>query len=108
MILGTAASNSITKDSGVLILDDAISDRNTATPKLIGTPTAIAKAEVISVPIMYGKAPYDSLPSTEFQSVPVKKPKPSRENIFIEPFPTAIATSASMNKVKPAAPMTML
>lgn len=108
MILGTAASNSITKDSGVLILDDAISDRNTATPKLIGTPIAIAKAELISVPIMYGKAPYDSLPSTEFQSVPVKKPKPSRENIFIEPFPTAIATSASMNKVKPAAPMTIL
>ena len=82
MILGTAANNSITKDNGVLIFEEAISDRNTAIPKLIGTPIATAIPELIRVPMIYGKAPNDSRPSTEFQFVPVKNLIPSKENIF--------------------------
>jgi len=81
-MLGTAANNSITKDNGVLIFEEAISDRNIAIPKLIGTPIATAIPALIRVPMMYGKAPNDSRPSTEFQFVPEKNLIPSKENIF--------------------------
>jgi hypothetical protein len=89
IMLGTAANNSITKDNGVLILGEDSSERNIAIPKLIGTPIAMAIAEVTKVPTMYGSAPKDSRPSTGFQFVPVKKLIPSNENIFTEPLPTA-------------------
>jgi hypothetical protein len=72
---------------------------NTAIPKLIGTPIIIAIAELIKVPMIYGRAPYDSRPSTGFQSVPVRKPKPSNENISLDPSPTENATTTNMNKV---------
>ena len=65
----------------------------------IGTPIARATAELISVPMIYGKAPNDSRPSTEFQSVLVKNLKPSKENIFSEPFPTAYNIRASIKRV---------
>ena len=108
-MLGTAANNSIIKDNGVLIfdrmVDEDISERNIAIPKLIGTPIARATAELISVPMIYGKAPNDSRPSTEFQSVLVKNFKPSMENIFSEPFPTAYVIRASIKRVYAAAPI---
>jgi hypothetical protein len=72
MMLGTAASNSMMKDSGVDNLDGAISERKMAIPRLMGTPIAIAIAEVIKVPIIYGSAPKASRPYTAFQSVLVK------------------------------------
>ena len=108
-MLGTAANNSIIKDNGPLIfdriLDEDISERNIAIPKLTGTPIARATAELISVPMMYGKAPKDSRPSTEFQSVLVKNLKPSKENIFSEPLPTAYNIRASIKRVYAAAPI---
>jgi hypothetical protein len=65
------------KDNKVFNFVPAISDKNIAIPKLIGTPIAIAIPEQTKVPIMYGKAPNDSLPGTAFQSVLVKKFNPS-------------------------------
>jgi hypothetical protein len=73
IILGTAAKSSIINDKEVFNFVPAISDRNIAIPKLIGTPIAIAIPEQTKVPIIYGKAPNDSLPGTAFQSVLVKK-----------------------------------
>ncbi|MFL6494111.1 MAG: hypothetical protein ACJ70N_04840, partial [Nitrososphaera sp.] len=55
----------------------AISEMNTAIPKLIGTPIAIAMAELKSVPTTYGSAPYASLPTTGFQLVSKRKFIPS-------------------------------
>ena len=108
-MLGTAANNSITKDNGVLIFDkifdEDISVRNIAIPRLIGTPIARATAELSSVPMIYGKAPNDSRPSTEFQLVPVKNLKPSMENIFSDPFPTAYNIRASIKRVYGGAPI---
>jgi len=108
-MLGTAANNSITKDNGALIFDrifdEDISERNIAIPKLSGTPIARATAELISVPMIYGKAPKDSRPSTEFQAVLVKNLKPSNENIFSEPLPTVYNIRASIKRVYAAAPI---
>lgn len=73
IILWTAANNSITKDNGVLIFGEDNSEPNIAIPKLTGTPMTIAIAGLTKAPIIYGKAPNDSRPSTEFQLVPVKK-----------------------------------
>src|SRR4029079_12347548 len=99
-MLGTAASNSITKDNGELNLDGAISARKNAMPKLIGTPISNAIPELINVPIIYGNAPYDSRPSTAFQLVPVTNPiNPSCEKIFADPTPTENTTITIMNKV---------
>ena len=50
MIDGMPASNSIAVPSGRLSHAGHISVRNTAMPKLIGTPTSSAIAEVASVP----------------------------------------------------------
>ena len=87
-------------DNGVLIFAGAISEEKMAMPRLTGPPIAMAKAELISVPIIYGNAPYDSRPSTEFQSVPVKKPKkPSFRNMSLDPLPTEKTTSAIISKV---------
>jgi hypothetical protein len=72
---------------------------NTAIPKLIGTPIAIAMAELTSVPTMYGSAPYDSLPSTGFHSVLKRNPIPSSEKMGIEPWTTEVATSTSIKRV---------
>ncbi len=66
-MLGTAARSSVTKDRGVPIRGGAISDIKIAIAKLIGTPMAIAIAELSRVPIMNGKAPKASRPSTAFQ-----------------------------------------
>ena len=52
IILGTAANNSIIKDNGTLTFGGAISERNMAIPRLIGTPIATAKAELIKVPMI--------------------------------------------------------
>ena len=73
IILWTAANNSITKDNGVLIFGEDNSEPNIAIPKLTGPPMTIAIAGLTKAPIIYGKAPNDSRPSTEFQLVPVKK-----------------------------------
>ena len=83
----------------VPILGGAISETNTAIPKLIGTPIAIAMAELTRVPTMYGSAPYDSLPSTGFQSVLNKNRIPSREKMGVEPWTTETATSTNMRTV---------
>jgi len=80
-----AASNSITNDAGVPIRLGAISDTNAAIPRLIGTAIAIAIEAQANVPIIYGRAPKDSRPSTGFQSVPIKNCKPSEDNIGIDP-----------------------
>ena len=66
-MLGTAARSSVIKDNGVPMRGGAISEMKMAIAKLIGTPMAIAIAELKRVHIMYGKAPNDSLPSTAFQ-----------------------------------------
>ncbi len=77
MILGTAAKSSIMKDKEVFNFEPAISARNIAIPNFIGTPIAIAIPEETNVPMIYGKAPNDSLPGTAFQSVLFKKFNPS-------------------------------
>src|SRR5438132_223631 len=51
MMLGTAASNSITNDNGVASLPGEISEIKVAIPKLIGTPIAMAIPELTRVPI---------------------------------------------------------
>jgi hypothetical protein len=56
-------------------------------------------AELTSVPTMYGSAPYASLPSTGFQSVPKRNPIPSNEKMGIEPSITEAATSTSIKRV---------
>ena len=100
MILGTAANNSITNDMGAAKRGGDISDTNVAIPKLIGTPITIAIAELARVPIMYGKAPKDSLPSTAFQSVPVRNPiTPSYEKISMDPRNTENATRDTIRTV---------
>lgn len=98
-MLGTAASNSITKDNDVDSFDGAISVKNMAMPKLIGTPIAIAIPELTKVPIIYGNAPNDSRPSTAFQSLPVKKKNPSCEKIASEPSLTVKITKPKMKRV---------
>src|SRR5918992_1409535 len=105
-MLGIAASISTMKPMGVPNLGGDISEMNTAIPKLIGTPIAIAMAELTRVPTMYGSAPYDSLPSTGFQSVPKRNPIPSKEKMGTEPWTTEAATSTSIKRVYPAAPIT--
>lgn len=51
-MLGTAASNSTTKDRGAESLPGEISERKTAIPMLTGTPIAIAIADVTNVPMI--------------------------------------------------------
>lgn len=98
-MLGIAASISIMKPIGVPNLGGDISEMNTAIPKLMGTPIAIAMAELTRVPTTYGSAPYDSLPSTGFQSVLKRNLIPSYENMGIEPWATEAATSTNINRV---------
>lgn len=98
-MLGIAASISMMKPIGVPNLGGDISEMNTAIPKLIGTPIAIAMAELTSVPMMYGSAPYDSLPSTGFQSVLKRNSTPSKEKIGIEPWTTEAVMSVSIKRV---------
>ena len=56
-MLGIAASISTMKPIGVPIFGLAISEMKTAIPKLIGTPIAMAMAELTRVPMIYGSAP---------------------------------------------------
>ena len=93
------------KDNEVFNFVPAISDKNIAIPKLIGTPIAIAIPEQTKVPMIYGKAPNDSLPGTAFQSVLVKKFNPSSWKISFDPSPTAKSIMANMTKVYAAAPI---
>jgi hypothetical protein len=104
IILGTAAKSSIMKDKEVFNFEPAISDRNIAIPKLIGTPIAIAIPEETRVPMIYGKAPNDSLPGTAFQSVLVKKLNPSSVKISFDPSPTAKSIKTNIKRVYAAAP----
>lgn len=103
MILGTAAKISITNERGVAKREakpeDDISDMNIAIPKLIGTPIAMAIPAQTRVPMIYGRAPKDSRPSTAFQSVPVRNPNPSNEKISQDPLITAYATRATISSV---------
>ena len=98
-MLGIAASISMMKPIGVPNLGGDISEMNTAIPKLIGTPIAIAMAELTRVPTTYGSAPYDSLPSTGFQSVLKRNLIPSNEKMGTEPWATEAATSTSISSV---------
>jgi hypothetical protein len=102
-MLGTAAKVSTTNDNGARNFGDATSERNMAIRRLIGTPTAIATAELKRVPIIYGSAPNDSRPSTAFQSVLVKNLKPSKENMSRDPLATEYTTIATINIVYAAA-----
>lgn len=74
--------NSITKDNGVLIFGEGNSKPNIAIPKLTGTPMTISVAGLTKAPIIYGNAPNDSRPSTEFQIVPVKKTFKRKRNLY--------------------------
>lgn len=103
IILGTAAKSSIMKDKEVFNFEPAISDRNIAMPKLIGTPIAIAIPEETKVPIIYGKAPNDSLPGTAFQSVLVRKLNPSSIKISFDPSPIAKSIKTNIKRVYAAA-----
>ena len=105
IILGTAAKSSIVKDNEVFNFEPAISDRNIAIPKLMGRPIVIAMPEETRVPMIYGKAPKDSLPDTAFQSVSVKKLNPSSMKISLEPSPIAKSIKTNMKRLYAAAPI---
>src|SRR6058998_1047166 len=72
---GTAASSSTTYVSGIRSHGGESSERKIAMPRLIGTPTRRASAEVTSVPYTNGTAP-KTKGGTGFQTLPVKNPRP--------------------------------
>ncbi len=83
--LGMAARMSTNVARGFAIAPRTWFNSN-ASPTATGTDRTTAVAEVSKVPKMNGSAPNASRPDTGFQSVPVKKPKPKRENVRHDPL----------------------
>jgi hypothetical protein len=67
-----------------------------AIPRLKGTPIRRAIPEVSSVPRTYGSTPKDSLPTTGFQLVPVRKPNPNLLTAISDPVTRTIVFAISI------------
>ena len=76
MMLGIAASSSIATPIGRRSQGGESSVRNSAIPKLTGTPIASAIIDVTSVPMIGTSAPNSSV--TGFQALLKKNPAPKR------------------------------
>ncbi len=72
--LGTAASNSMMKDKGVLSFSGASSERNIAIPRLNGTAMSRASNDETIVPKIKGRAPNTSVTGSHVEVV--RKPAP--------------------------------
>ena len=101
-MLGTAARNSITAESGPASQAGASSAKNTATPSPTGTANTMAAPVVITVPTSKMPAPYWF--EAGFQVPDHTNPMPAWANAWADPVAsdTTRATTTPANTVAPA------
>src|SRR5262245_28681437 len=101
-MLGTAARNSITAETGPASQAGASSDRNTATPSPTGTVSSMATPVVTTVPTIKMPAPYWL--AAGFQVSDQMKPRPAWANAWADPVAsdTTRATTARAKTVAAA------